>query len=120
MIILPDGQVIHCPSRDVSDGHHTFSELYEHRHLLFINLMLSHPQLSWRAYLNDDGTYNEGMFLGGMKLPSGQVSYHLPLRFWPRLDNRGIETTNRAPVWDGHSTQDVIQRLVRWQLGGNL
>lgn len=32
-----------------SDGYHTFAELYEHRHALFLCLMASAPSLSWKA-----------------------------------------------------------------------
>jgi hypothetical protein len=32
---------------DVSDGYHTFNELYEHRHMLFLMLMYSRCQDAW-------------------------------------------------------------------------
>lgn len=36
---------------DISDGYHTFDELYEHRCLLFINLCLAHPNAAyWRPH----------------------------------------------------------------------
>jgi len=40
---------IDCEPGLVSDGYHSFNELYEHRNLLFINLMRSNPEISWRA-----------------------------------------------------------------------
>lgn len=94
-----------------SDGYHTFDELYEHRHALFIALMKSYPKISWRANNNDDGSSYEGWFVAGIHLPTGDISYHLPSRLWTRLDNMGIATTNCAPKFDGHTSEDVIKRL---------
>lgn len=94
-----------------SDGYHTFDELYEHRHALFIQLMKSHPKISWRANNNSDGSNWENWFIAGMHLPSGDVSYHLPVRLWDSLDGFGIATTLNAPPWDGHTSYQVIDRL---------
>jgi hypothetical protein len=105
---------IECEVGRVSDGYHTFDELYEHRCLLFINLMRSNPKISWRANNHEDGTMFEGWFIAGMKLPSGTISYHLPVHMWTLLDNRGIATTLRAPKWDGHTPADVVNRLIAW------
>lgn len=95
----------------ISDGYHTFDELYEHRHALFIALMRSHPKISWRANNNSDGTSYSGWFVAGMHLPSGDISYHLPSDMWTRLDNHGIATSNIAPEFDGHTPSDVVERL---------
>jgi hypothetical protein len=101
---------------DTSDGYHTFNELYEHRYALFIALMKSHPKISWRANNHDDGTMFDGWFIAGIHFPVGDISYHLPLNKWGLLDNAGITTTNKAPAWDNHASQDVIQRLNSVQL----
>lgn len=52
-------------------------------------------------------------FIAGLQLPTGQVSYHLPLDYWYQLD--GIPTHDRAPEWDGHTPADVPVRLLAWQ-----
>ena len=98
----------------ISDGYHTFDELYEHRCLLFLALMKAHPLLAWRARAHDDGSVQEGWWVAGMNLPTGPVSYHLPDRLWPLLDGTVIETRERAPKWDGHTSADVLDRLARW------
>lgn len=98
----------------ISDGYHTFDELYNHRNLLFISLMRSNPTISWRANNHEDGTMYESWFIAGMCLPTGDISYHLPINMWELLDNSGIATTNIAPKWDGHTPEDVIQRLTEW------
>ena len=106
---------------NVSDGYHTFSELYDHRCHLFIALMRSNPKISWRANNHEDGTMFPGWFIAGMDLPTGsivpsagQISYHLPLWMWEMLDNCGIATTNKASEWDGHTPEDVVGRLAQW------
>ena len=99
----------------VSDGYHTFDELYEHRHWLFINLMASHRNLAWASRLHSDGTSWDGWFVCGMQLPfkDGQISYHMPDRLWDAVEVLGI-VVDRAPEWDGHDARDVILRLAAW------
>src|SRR5438067_170128 len=76
---------------DISDGHHTFEELYEHRFALFIALCriiaAAHPERVWRAkYHSDGGWYPEWFLLGIDTTPGTQVTYHLPMRFWDAGD----------------------------------
>jgi len=99
----------------ISDGYHTFDELYEHRHALFIALILSNPTISWRAINNADGTNYDGWFIAGMHLSSGDISYHLPLNLWSELDT--VKTSENAPDWDGHTSNDVVSRLNKWDVG---
>lgn len=110
---------IPCPTSEVSDGYHTFGELYEHRCLLFVALMKAHPKMAWRSRLHHDGSGEPGWWIGGLHLPTGDISYHLPDWAWPLLDGSGVTTLERAPKWDGHTSTDVLQRLRAW-LGGNL
>lgn len=114
--IIIDGGTIQLEgsSKDVSDGYHTFGELYHHRVLLYMALMISHPALSWRALYHHDGTCYEGSFLAGMQLPTGQISYHIPMEYWNILDNKKIETLDFAKVWDGHTSEDVAERIEAW------
>jgi hypothetical protein len=75
-------------SDEISDGYHTFGELYQHRAALFIALMKLNPQISWYAQFHDDGSVVPGFFLGGMNLPQGQVSYHIRSDPWMYLLQR--------------------------------
>lgn len=99
---------------NISDGYHTFNELYDHRHLLFIALMRSNPSISWRANNHSDGSMYGGWFVAGMRLSTGTISYHLPISMWEMVDHCLIETTNMAPEWDGHTAADVVKRLKEW------
>lgn len=97
-----------------SDGYHTFDELYEHRCALFVALMKTNPKISWRANNHDDGSSFESWFIAGMKLPTGDITYHLPQWMWEMLDNVRIKTSNKSPKWDGHTASDVVKRLEQW------
>lgn len=105
---------IECNTYHVSDGFHTFGELYEHRSHLFMALMRSNVEMSWRANKHEDGTMYPGFFIAGMNLPTGAICYHLPIDMWEMLDNAGIATHNNAPAWDGHTSNDVVRRLSAW------
>lgn len=93
---------------ETSDGYHTFNELYEHRHTLFIALMHAFPALSWKAKLHDDYSHFPGWFVAGIETPEGQATYHLPLRLWDAFD---VEELPVSPPWDGHTPDDVIKRI---------
>lgn len=102
----------------VSDGWHTFDDLYLMRSHLFIALMSTRPGISWMAEEHSDGTMYEGWFIAGMNLPQvdpdappAQITFHLPLELHDLAVDAGAEILLRAPVWDGHTSQDVIERL---------
>jgi hypothetical protein len=103
-----------CPAGQVSDGYHTFDDLYAHRGLLLVALMQAHPNLAWRSRRHDDGTSQAGWWLAGLRLPTGDISYHMPDALWPLLDAAPVATLDRAPKWDGHDSAEVLRRLHRW------
>jgi len=111
-LIINGPVAIECDTEKVSDGFHSFGELYEHRFELFVALMLSNPEISFRAKLNSDGGQYPGWFVAGMLLSTGQISYHLPDRYWDRLTT--LKTYERYPNYDGHASQDVLDRLRVW------
>lgn len=101
--------------RKISDGYHTFDDLYNHRHHLFIALMVSNPSISWRSLYHEDGTmFSPDWFIAGINLPTGTISYHLPMSLWAMLNNQPIETRRTAPKWDGHAFDDIFGRLREW------
>ena len=98
----------------VSDGYHTFDELYEHRFALWIALCRTLQKgydCTWRSKLHSDGTSYEGWFvLGCFFVPGSQMTYHLPLSRWEDCDFAPI--VDRA-YFDGHTSADVLERLKR-------
>jgi len=107
-------------SKDVSDGHHTFRELYEHRYALWISFCAEvnsrcAPGYVWRSRLHSDGTMFDDSFVLGIGTAWGeQMTYHLPMRLWDAV--HFIEERTRAPEYDGHSPTDVAERLKRFWL----
>jgi hypothetical protein len=96
---------------ELSDGYHTFNELYEHRHTLFLALMKAHPDKSWLSTKHHDGSEWDGWFIGGMDLPAGPITYHLPIRLWYMATKTGAEVLERGKEWDGHTSGQVVVRL---------
>lgn len=96
---------------NISDGYHTFKELYDHRITLFIALCNTNKELyCWKSHFHSDGGFIEGWFIAGINIESGkQITYHLPLSYWDKLDAFILE---KAPQWDGHTPDDVAKRLM--------
>jgi hypothetical protein len=99
----------------ISDGYHTFDELYAHRAELFLALCrmicaLREKHRVWRSKLHDDGSMFVGWFIMGIDMaPGDQITYHLPLRHW---NHSGFALTlEKAPPFDGHTPSDVLKRL---------
>jgi hypothetical protein len=105
----------------VSDGYHTFDELYEHRAVLFIALcnMVSRWERDlypigsyktvWKSRKHSDGSMFEGYFIAGIKTPEGDATYHVKNEYWDRI-KWSIELVE-APEWDGHTPKDALERI---------
>ena len=97
----------------VSDGYHTFDELYEHRITLYIALCIRMAYFGvpvWKSNVHSDGTTWEGWFLLGIDVIEGkQITYHLPISKWD-LCVFAMELP-QAPPFDGHTSADVLKRI---------
>lgn len=100
---------------NLSDGFHTFAELYEARCVLtaaLFNLMekqyIGLVCKSWRHF-DGELCFGGGWFIVQAILPDGQISFHYPAKDWDRFSIPERET---AWEWDGHTTQDVYDRLL--------
>ncbi len=107
-------------TNQISDGYHTFGELYNHRITLFITLCkyihfacIRNPdEISpvWKSKLHSDGSAMEGWFVMGIFVESGkQITYHLPMTEWDIT--KFAQERELAPAWDGHTSDDVLNRL---------
>lgn len=89
---------------DLSDGYHTFDELYEHRCLLFLNLCFSEgSKCYWKPHY-------EGWFVLYFESPFGQISYHIPDKYLPIAEK--YFTRDDEHKWDGHTSDEVLARLM--------
>jgi len=93
----------------VSDGYHTFDELYHHRAILFAVICNNNPELAWKSKLHDTGDMYDGMFIVGIDTPKGQATYHYDIE--PYWDIFNVKELDHAPKWDGHTSDDAIMRI---------
>lgn len=96
--------------KSVEIDYHTPHELYEHRYTLFRALVFSNYRSHcWMSKQHHDGTMFDDSFIVGINLPSGPVTYHLPLSWWSRFV--GITEYKKAPEWDGCTPEQGLVRL---------
>lgn len=106
-------EIKNVDSNLISDGYHTFKELYEHRIVLYIALctQLRHKYKVWMSDTHSDGSKWEDWFILGINEEEGaQITYHLPMKYWS--DCEGFASVKeKAPDFDGHTSKDVLNRL---------
>ena len=96
---------------NVSDGYHTFNELYHHRAVLFSVICNKYPNLAWKSLHHHDPNQPmyDGMFIVGINTPNGQATYHYDIDpYWDIFD---VEELDKAPEWDGHTPAEAIERI---------
>ena len=133
----PKGQILrlatklNLPYEEITDGYHTFKELYEFRKMYnaalfnewgktFIMLSengeeykrVSRPKYnvhkSWRHY-DGELCFGGGWFVVVAMLPTGQITNHYKAEDW---DLFKIPEVDKALFpFDGHTGQDVLERL---------
>lgn len=95
----------------ISDGYHSFDELYHHRALLFATICNMVPECAWKSKQHDDPNFPmyDGMFICGIETPYGQATYHYDIDpYWDLFLCKEVE---RAPKYDGHTSEDAINRI---------
>lgn len=91
--------------KGISDGWHTFEELYYHRMVLFSIILNQNKDISWKAKKHHDGTmFSDDSFICGIETPKGQYTYHYKLKYW---DNFKVKELEYAPEYDGHKPKDI-------------
>lgn len=95
--------------KDISDGYHTFGELYFHRMILFSIILNQNPTISWKAKKHHDGTmFGDDSFICGIETPEGQYTYYYHLDYWDYFNVKELEY---APKYDGHKPEDIDRLL---------
>lgn len=92
--------------QQVTDGYHTFDELYHHRMYLFSIICNQNPEFARKSKLHDDGTMFDNYFIVWINGPEGDYSYHYHMDNW---DMFKVEEVDRAPEWDGHKPSDIAR-----------
>ena len=99
---------------NISDGYHTFNELYFHRMVLFAALVQlfqhAHCGNAWKSKKHHDGTMDDGWFIVGLDSGVGQITYHYDIKYWDLFNCPEMEF---APEWDGHTPEDACIRIAK-------
>lgn len=88
----------------ISDGYHTFDELYYHRMVLFSIICNTYKNQAWKSWKHHDGTMYDDYFIVGITTDKGDYSYHYHKDYW---DLFKVQELEKAPIWDGHKPEDI-------------
>ncbi len=97
--------------KQISDGHHTFEDLYKNRLILFCTLCNINPDISWKSKKHFDEENDpmfKGDFIAGINTPEGVATYHFKLEFWDLFQIPEIE---KAPKYDNYDNATVLKRI---------
>ena len=67
--------------QEVTDGYHSFDELYYHRMILFSLICNQNKDKSWKSKLHYDKTMFDNYFIVGIETPEGQYTYHYHMQY---------------------------------------
>lgn len=93
---------------DISDGYHSYKELYQHRELLFSIICRLFPEKSWKSKAHADGSMDSGWIIVGITTNEGDFTYHYKLEDWNMFPVKELE---KAPEYDGHTPKDIVRLL---------
>lgn len=98
---------------EVSDGYHTFNQLYHQRAILFATIVNNFKSHAWKSLKHEDGKYcfdsNGKWFIVGVDTPEGSYTYHYETdKYWDIFDCEVLECGKH---WDGHTEDDVTRLL---------
>ena len=95
---------------DVSDGFHTFRQLYYQRMMLFATIVKQNKDKAWKSLRHEDGElcFGGGWFIVGIDTPEGSYTYHYEDKYFSLFDCEELE---RGKHWDGHTEKDVTRLL---------
>ena len=97
---------------EVSDGYHTFNQLYHQRAILFACIVNQNKNKAWKSFKHSDGKYcfdsNGEWFIVGVDTLQGSYTYHYAKEYWDMFDCQELEC---GKEWDGHTEEDVTRLL---------
>ena len=95
---------------DLSDGYHTFNDLYYQRCVLFATIVNSYKDRAWKTRYHEDGEpcFGGGWFLVTIETPEGAYGCHYENKYWNLFDCKELQ---KAKHWDGYTDKDVGRLL---------
>ena len=95
---------------DLSDGFHTFKQLYYQRMMLFAVIVKQNKDRAWKSLRHEDGElcFGGGWFIVGIDTPEGSYTYHYENKYFDLFD---CEILDYSKHWDGHTEKDVTRLL---------
>ena len=95
---------------DVSDGFHTFRQLYYQRMVLFATIVKQNRGRAWKSLRHEDGEFcfGGGWFIVGIDTSEGSYTYHYENNYFSLFDCEELECGKH---WDGHTEKDVTRLL---------
>ena len=95
---------------DLSDGFHTFRQLYYQRMMLFAVIVKQNKDKAWKSLRHEDGElcFGGGWFIVGIDTPEGSYTYHYENKYFDLFD---CEILDYGKHWDGHTEKDVTRLL---------
>lgn len=95
---------------DLSDGFHTFRQLYYQRMMLFATIVRQNKDKAWKSLRHEDGElcFGGGWFIVGIDTPEGSYTYHYENKYFDLFD---CEILDYGKHWDGHTEKDVTRLL---------
>lgn len=99
----------------ITDGYHTFNELYEYRTLynaLYVNEIAAQQKYPvYKTVRHNDGElcFDGGWFVVVVELPTGIVDNHYELKYWNLFKCPVVEKVPHP--FDGHTPQDVAHHM---------
>lgn len=113
--VIDDNKVKEYPDMEhVSDGYHTFQELYEYRKLYnaaFFNTLYTLGIIKVhksKRHSTGEECFGRGWFVVMADLPTGQIYNHYEMKDW---DLFKVPVQEKADKWDGHTPQQAAERL---------
>ena len=93
---------------DLSDGFHTFNDLYYQRCMLFASIVKQNRRKAWKSHKHEDGElcFGGGWFIVGVDTPEGSYTFHYEDKYWDLFDCDELPTGKH---WDGHTEKDVTR-----------
>ena len=95
---------------DLSDGFHTFRQLYYQRMMLFAAIVKQNKDKAWKSLRHEDGElcFGGGWFIVGVDTPEGSYTYHYEAKYFDLFD---CDILDYGKHWDGHTEKDVTRLL---------